>query len=313
MKALCGWDYASGPRGYFLGFQNLSLSNGQSDQSLLRDKIGAELFARANLPSSASSFYSVFIDHGDGTTYFGLYVGLELPQEKPFLQRPFGSHVGNLYKPDGVGARFQTYDQATLSKENNEEAADYTDVRGLFDALQADRSDAATWRQGLEAHLNVSGFLHWLALNTVARDWDSYGQMPHNDYLYANPNTAGALMYIAWDHSYAFSADRQTLSLGLSEVTDSWPLIRYLLDDPIYTETYRNFVAQSAAEEYDPTWATARFQAAHDLIRSFVIGESGENPNYGFVTSEATFDASLSALVAHVQQRQSDVAQFLSE
>lgn len=295
----------------YFGFKDLSLSNGQSDSSLLRDKIGTELFARAGFAAPATAFYRVYVDHGEGPTYFGLYTGIELPKEDAFLDRFFASHDGNLYKPDGTGARFQTYDAETLGKENNEEEGDYSDVRGLFDALHADRSDAGAWRAGLEARFDVKVFLHWLALNTVAQDWDTYGQMAHNYYLYADPNRDSTLVWIPWDHSYAFSAGRN-LSLNLSEVTDTWPLIRYLLDNAQYAQIYRDFVAQAAAEEYAPAWAEARFRAAHALIKPYVIGESGEQSGYGFVTSEASFDASLDELIQHVTQRGRDVAAFLT-
>lgn len=297
----------------YYGFANLSLSNGQADPSLLRDKIGTEVFVRAGFAAPATAFYQVYIDHGDGPTYFGLYTATELPKEDAFLQRFFVNDRGNLYKPDGAGARFQTYDEATLGKENNEDAADYSDVRALFDALQADRADAAAWRAGLEARFDVNTFLHWLALNTVVQDWDTYGQMAHNYYLYADPSTHGRLVWIPWDHSYAFAADQRVLELSLSSVTQAWPLIRYLLDDVTYAQVYRNFVAQAATEEYEPTWAVARFQSAHDLIAPYVTGANGERNGYSFVTSEQTFELGLTTLKNHVTQRQGEVAAFLAE
>jgi hypothetical protein len=296
----------------FHGFADLSLSNGQSDPSLLRDKIGTEVFAHAGLPAPASAYYRVYINHGDGPIYFGLYTGIELPKEKAFLKRCFGNTSGDLYKPDGVGARFQVYDEASLAKENNEAAADFSDVKGLFDALHADRSDAAAWRAELESHLDVDGFLHWLALNTVIQDWDSYGQMPHNYYLYADPNAAGRLAWIPWDHSYAFTAER-SLSLSLAEVTESWPLIRYLLDDTTYAATYRDYLRQASTQEYEPSWAETRFQTAHDLIAPYVTGPDGERSPYSFSASPDSFNMALDTLKSHVQQRQADVAAFLGQ
>ncbi|HRI18357.1 MAG TPA: CotH kinase family protein, partial [Burkholderiaceae bacterium] len=112
-------------------------------------------------------------------------------------------------------------------------------------------SDAAAWRAGLAAILDVDVFLHWLALNAVVQDWDVYGRMAHNYYLYADPQSAGRFQWIPWDHSFAFTgADGgmfgQSLSLGMDEVGAEWPLIRFLLDDPTYNERYTQFVAQAA-------------------------------------------------------------------
>ncbi|MCY1008098.1 CotH kinase family protein [Nannocystis pusilla] len=300
----------------FYGFESLSLSNGSLDASLLRDKLGTDIFAEAGVPAPASAFYRIFIDHGEGPTYFGLYTGIELPEDESFLDRRFGGHDGNLYKPDGEAARWDVWDSETLGKENNEDAADYGDAQGLFDALHADRSDAVAWRAGLEARLDVDGFLHWLALNAVVEDWDVYGRMPHNYYVYADPADAGRFSWIPWDHTFAFSSGQgiggQSLSLAMDEVGDEWPLIRYLLDDAVYRDRYRQFVEQAAASEYEPASMGPRFEAAHAMIAPYVVGPEGEQPGYTFVASEAAFAATLDELLGHVEQRQQDVAAFLA-
>lgn len=300
----------------FHGFKAMGLSNGALDQSLLRDKVGHEVFAKAGIPAPATAFYRVFIDRGDGPEYFGLYTGIEIPSDDAFMDTQFGGHKGNLYKPDGAGATWASWDPESLGKENNEDEADFSDAQALFDALHADRSDAAQWRAGLEAAFDVDGFLHWLALNTVIQDWDSYGRMSHNYYLYADPNEGSRLRWIPWDHSFAFSGSGgiggTALSLGLTEVTDAWPLIRFLLDDPEYLGLYKSHVARAAESEYTAQWAT-RFTEAHELIAPYVVGSEGERPNYTFIESAEAFERTLDELVAHPQQRQSDVATYLSE
>lgn len=300
----------------FYGFESLSLSNAAMDASLMRDKLGTEVFADAGLPAPATAFYRIFIDHGEGPTYFGLYTGIELPEDESFLDRRFGGHDGNLYKPDGAAARWDVWDPETLGKENNTDAADYSDAQKLFDALHADRNDATAWREGLEAILDVDVFLHWLALNAVIQDWDVYGRMAHNYYLYSDPQSEGRFQWIPWDHSFAFTgADggmfSQSLSLGMDEVGEEWPLIRFLLDDPTYKERYTQFVAQAVELEYTPADMGPRFTAAHELIAPYVIGEEGELPGYTFVESDAAFTDALDGLLQHVEQRQQEVAEFL--
>lgn len=297
----------------FYGFKALGLSNGWSDPSLLHDKIGTEVFVNAGIAAPATAFYRVFIDHGDGPIYFGLYTGIELPSDDSFLETHFGNDKGNLYKPDGVGARWETWDAETLGKENHEAEADFSDAQGLFDALHADRSDSAAWHDRMDFALDVDGFLHWLALNTVIQDWDTYGRMPHNYYLYSNPTYDGRFTWIPWDHSFAFSAAMDGLPLDMATVTEEWPLIRYLLDDPQYLEVYRDHVAQAAAMEYEPVSATKRFQAAHDLIAPYVVGPEGEIEGYTFLSSDAAFEGSVTDLVAHVNGRQAAVADYLAQ
>ncbi|WP_437284167.1 CotH kinase family protein [Sorangium sp. So ce406] len=300
----------------FHGFKNLSLSNGTADQSLLREKIATEIFGKAGVPVPATAFYRVFVDHGDGPTYFGLYTGVELPSDKVFLRTQFGDDEGNLYKPDGAGATWATWASDTLGKENNEDEADFSDAQALFDALHADRTDAAAWRAGLEAHFDVDGFLRWLAVNTVIQDWDQYGRMPHNYYLYADAESNGQLRWIPWDHSFAFSTGGfggPGMSLALDEITEEWPLIRRLLDDPVYAETYRGYLARTVQVEYEPAAAEQRFREAHALIAPYVVGPEGEIEGHTFVESEASFNEALDALIAHASARQQDVTTFLGQ
>ena len=61
---------------------------------------------------------------------------------------------------------------------------------------------------------------------------DTYGFADHNFYLYNNPAT-GKLTWYSWDHNLTFRDDvRPLLTLDKASVSDAWPLIRYLLDDP---------------------------------------------------------------------------------
>ena len=291
----------------FFGFKSLSLSNGANDDAQIRGKLASDLFAAAGLPTSATAYYRLYIDHGSGPTYFGLYTAAELPSDGAFLRTHFGTDDGNLYKPDGTGARWQTYDQISLEKENNEAAADFSDTVALYDALHADRTDAATWRAGLEARLDVAGFLKWLALNTLIQDWDQYGAMPHNYYLYADPTHGGRFSWINWDHSLALQANGIAPPLALDTVDERWPLIRLLLDDPVYAAAYREEVAALADGVFEPTRMEATIRAAHALVAPYVAEEQD-----GYRLSTATaFTASLDAMIAHVRSRAATASTYL--
>jgi hypothetical protein len=162
----------------------------------------------------------------------------------------------------------------------------------------------------------VKEFLHWLALNTVIQDWDAYGRMSHNYYLYADPDAQGRFAWIPWDHSYAFWSNgsmQSALSQALSEVGEQWPLIRYLMDDPKYLATYRSFLAQAAQKEYEPSATVKRFQAAHELIAPYVVGTEGEIAGYTFLSSATAFDDALTELVSHASNRAQQVTAFLAQ
>src|SRR5690606_31230712 len=62
----------------FYGFKQLALANGFSDDSLLREKVAADIFRAAGVPAAQTAFYAVYVDHGAGLVYFGLYTMTEI-------------------------------------------------------------------------------------------------------------------------------------------------------------------------------------------------------------------------------------------
>ncbi len=293
----------------FYGFQKLSMSSNYSDESFLREKVVADIFRNAGVPAPHTAFYRVFIDYGEGSKYFGLYTMVEIP-DKPLLETQFSDNGGNLYKPKGDGATFSRYVEEDYDKENHEDEADFSDVRALYDALHASRTNAATWRAGLEKTLNVDGFLRWLAVNTTIQNWDTYGLMPQNYYLYNDPADT-QLHWIPYDNNMALDSSR-ALSFNLN-VSNSWPLIRFLMDDPVYHAVYVKYVGETIATTFYPDRMQPIYKAAHDMIRPYVVGAEGEVAGYTLLRNKADFDEGLQYLNQHVQRRLSAAQTFIRQ
>jgi spore coat protein H len=317
----------------FQGFKLLSLTSSSSDSSFQREKLADDLLEEAGVPVGRSVFARLHVDHGQGRKYFGLYTVVEVP-DLPLLRRVFDRDDGNLYKPQGRPARWVAFDRAAFDKKTNKSAADWSDVEAAVQALNASRSDAFAWRAGLEAVFNVDAFLRWLAMNTLIANGDTYGGLPHNYYLYGNPADRGRIRWIAWDHDLSFGAfgggggnqggaappggfgpagPGQTAvgSFFHDGTSADWPLIRFLLDDPVYREAYRAHLADLTARVFLPDQINARLRARRDLIAPHVIGPDGEQPGYTFLANAAAFDQALaggSGLMASVT-RQAQLAQ----
>ncbi|QTA85655.1 CotH kinase family protein [Desulfonema magnum] len=308
-------DYPEIDNQRFYGFKKLTLSSNYGDDSLLREKVAADIFRDAGVPAPKTAFHRVYIDHGEGFEYFGLYTMVEVPAN-PMLESYFGNCDGNLYKSEGPGATFATFDEDSFDKETNEDKADWSDVRTLFEVLHSSRDDAAAWRASLEKILNVDGFLRWLAVNTLIQNWDTYGCMSHNYYLYNNTEN-GLINWIPWDNNFALMSgmggDREALSLSLTEVNDNWPLIRYLADDPAYWEKYVSFVGETTRGAFEPEKMKAIYQAASDLIRPYVVGDEGETEGYTFLNNAAEFDAAIEYLNTHVESRYDAASEFIEK
>ena len=254
------------------------------------------------------------LDLGDGPVYFGLYTGTEVPHF-PMLDDQFGSDDGNLYKASGDGATWAVFDPESFDKKTHKSDDDFGDLERMYEALHASRADPELWRTDLESAFDVDGFLRWLATNTVIQNWDSYGNTPQNYYLYSDPLDDGRVAWIAWDFNESLKSEgvlMPVLSLELDEVGDDWPLIRFLMDDTVYRQSYVAHVGEVLDGAFDGEATAQRFSDAHALIYPYVIGEGGENAEYSFTDADM-FEGALESLITDSELRTLEVQQFLDE
>jgi spore coat protein H len=299
----------------FYGFKQLSFSNGFSDKSLIREKVTADIFRNAGIRVPQTAFYRVYIDYGEGSVYYGLYTAVEVVDDT-MVDDQFGSDAGNIYKPDGQGATFaqNAYNQAHFEKCNNEET-DWSDIQSLFTALHATTrtTDATTWRTTLESKFYVDGFMKWLACNTLIQNWDTYGKMTHNYYLYADPTNNNLLTWIPWDNNEALATGKMggALSIPLTEVTSGWPLIRYLMDEPQYKLQYDAYLNETMNGAFKPETMQVEYLRLYNLVKPYAIGANGEAKPYSFLNSTTEFETAFTELNAHVTARYNAAYDYL--
>ncbi|MGZ8376432.1 MAG: CotH kinase family protein [Gemmatirosa sp.] len=305
----------------FHGFKELSFSPGHGDFSLVREKVAADLLRTAGIPAARTAFYRVTIDFGDGPRYCGVYTAVEVIDDT-MVEEQFGDDAGNIYKPE---SQLRTFVQREWEKKNNEATPSWADVQAFIAALNSPlrTTDAARWRAGLEATFDADHFVKWLAVNTSMANWDSYGAIAHNYYLYHHPTRK--LVWIPWDHNLAFIGNPGVtgtpstsgaptafgLSMTMNEVRDDWPLLRHVADDPVYMTRYRAYVRDFADGPFTEPAMDAMVDRYHALIAPHVVGPNGERPGATFLPSEAAFTAAGPALKAHLRARRAVIAAFL--
>ncbi|HEY9061930.1 MAG TPA: CotH kinase family protein [Pseudobacteroides sp.] len=327
----------------FYGFQDLKLSNCWYDPSFIRDKLTSDIFRSAGVPTARGAFYRVYIDSGSGPVYWGLYTGFEDVANK-MLDTQFGSDEGNLYKGLAAstgfgmgtasnGADLTVFKKEGYEKKTNEDADDWSDLQALVTALNAPRSNAATWRANLEKVFNVNLFLRWLAINTAITNFDTYGWVTKNHYLYQDVADNGRMVYIPWDFNLSLTEDPFGMmgmpgmgglpgmpgmgtipaTLSLNEIGNNWPLIRYLIDDLVYKNIYHYEMKNAMSTCFNQATITAKMSQLHEMIRPFTVGAEGEKSPYSFLTNGATqFNQGLTDLKNLVTKRHSAVNSYLA-
>ncbi|HYE91025.1 MAG TPA: CotH kinase family protein, partial [Terriglobales bacterium] len=100
------------------------------------------------------------------------------------------------------------------------------------------------------------------------------------------------------------------LSMTMNEVTEDWPLLRYLADDPVYFARYKTYVKSFASSVFTESRMDALFAKHHALIAPHVIGADGEQPGYTHLRDPAEFAAGLAELKDHARARRAVAAEF---
>lgn len=291
----------------FYGFKELSMSPAAKDNSLIREKTASDIFRKAGIPCAQTSFWRVYINFGNGSKYCGVYTMVEIADDT-MINTQFVKDAGNIYKPESA---LTTFNQADFEKKNNEKAADYSDVQQFVTALNSPlrTSDPVTWRANLEAVFDVDHFLHWLAVNTTMTNWDTYGRMAHNYYLYHN--AAGKLVWIPWDNNESLNLTQTVLSMSMSEVSSSWPLIRYLMNDAVYVAQYKQHLSDFQTT-FTSDYVGGLVDTYHALIAPYVIGpESVEEGKYTQLNSTAAFTSEPQTIKQVVTTQQAKVTTYL--
>lgn len=294
----------------FYGFKELSLGSNYNDESLMREKSASDLFRDFGVPAVHTAFYEIYVDKGNGPEYFGVYTLTEIVFDT-FLKDQFGSESGNCYKPEDDGAQFY---ESIFSVDDFElktigTPSDKSDIKAMCTALNSSTrtSDAASWRSDLEALFDVDGFLKYLAVNNTIQNWDTYGNMAHNYYLYHDPQD-DLIKWIVWDNNEAFTSGGRSssLSFGMSEVGSEWPLIKYLIEDDTYLATYKNHINSFITTSFDYNRMNTIYSDQSTLLSN---AASNEVAGYTFL-SGGGISSSVATLKSHCSSRISAAAAY---
>jgi spore coat protein H len=296
----------------FYGFSDLSLSSNYNDESFMREKTATDLFREFGVAAPHSAFYELYVDYGEGPVYFGLYTFVEVIFDK-MLASQFGSNAGNCYKPDGNGAAWSSanFSITDFGKKTNELAGDWSDIWSVYDALHASTrtSNTSQYKTDLEAVFDVDLFLKYLAVNNTIQNWDTYGRMTHNYYLYNNPSN-NLITWIPWDNNEAFKEGNMGGSLAFeldeADLAD-WPLISNLIDIPAYRATYDAYIDDFIHTAFDPTKMQGQYSTMKSLIQSSVDKETSD---YTYLTG--SFDDAVSTITTHTSTRYTAAMDYLN-
>ncbi len=273
--------------------------------------------------------------------------------------------VGNLYKPHGDAARWRDPDEEVevgvdisvesdagvtatgtvpaneqwwqedveshFEKCTNDGASDWSDVMEVIDRVYGDHREADEWRAQLEQVFDVQSFIDALAVSQTITNWDSYGCMHHNYYVYSNPMDHGRFVWLPWDMGETMTDKESTGCPDLAGVmfdnivaadedtwesdrADYWPLIRFILSDDVYRADYEAALRKVLDGPFRQDAVFALIDKYHALVAPYVVGPT-ETEAYPDTTCDphdcSAFVASVDDLKSHVEERRAAVAAAL--
>ncbi|MGV8108740.1 CotH kinase family protein [Methanospirillum sp.] len=102
-----------------------------------------------------------------------------------------------------------------------------------------------------------------------------------------------------------------SVSFSMENVTDRWPLIRYLMDDEEYHAQYVQILKTVAESSFNTTNLEKICDQYHDLIQSSVIGQDGEREGYTYLTNESDFDAAFEEIKSHIRSQYAKAMEYV--
>jgi spore coat protein CotH len=137
--------------------------------------------------------------------------------------------------------------------------------------------------------------------------------MTHNYYIYGDPDNGGSFTWICWDMNEAFSGQRnRSHQLGLGNINgEQWPLIGYLMADPVYKALYNKYVSELKTTAFPADATIQQMEALHKMITPYVTGADGEQPGYTMLTNASQFATSFESLKMHVRTRHTAIDNYL--
>jgi spore coat protein H len=160
-------------------------------------------------------------------------------------------------------------------------------------------SDPVKWRTDLESVFHVDGFLKYLAVNNTIQNWDTYGRMTHNYYLYHDQED-DLIKWIVWDNNEAFQEGKMggSISFPMSEVGTDWPLINYITQDTEYYTTYKTYVKSFIETSFSTSSMNTIYTNELSLLKT---SADAEETGYSYVNGQ--FSSAISTLKSHNTSR----------
>ncbi|MHA2267207.1 MAG: CotH kinase family protein [Promethearchaeota archaeon] len=198
----------------FFGLRRLNIRAAPTDYSFMNEMASYEIYKILGYPCPRTSWAKLYLTETDETgdvvksrEYKGLYLLTE-DIDKTFLNYNFKNPTGNLYKTTDLNANlvnlpsiknyFSWDGRRVYELRTNEEQDNYSDLEKFIQYINYNWSN-------IQDVTNIDLLSRYFAASNFIGNWDDYVFLPHNYFLYSDPNYG--FIFLPWDVE-------QTLNMG---------------------------------------------------------------------------------------------------
>ncbi|MHA2367103.1 MAG: CotH kinase family protein, partial [Candidatus Hodarchaeales archaeon] len=205
----------------FFGLRRLNLRAAPTDFSLMNEATGYQIYKTLGYPCPRVSWGRLYITETDTDgniviprKYNGMYLITE-DIDKTFLNYNFKNPNGNLYKTSDIPAslefqpdlkNYKTSDGRRIYElRTNEIQDDYSDLEVFIDSINFNWSN-------IQNVANMTLLAKYFAVSNFIGNWDDYVFLPHNYFLYSDPNYG--FVFLPWDIEMSLNMGTNSSIIG---------------------------------------------------------------------------------------------------
>ncbi|TFH20401.1 MAG: hypothetical protein E4H10_16705, partial [Bacteroidia bacterium] len=280
------------------GIEKMNLNAEANDPSLVRSKLGHELYRYLGVAASRSNHVLLYINN----QYYGVYLNVEHVDER-FVKSRFDNNDGNLFicqtsadlaylGPNQDYYKLEVGGEQVYELRTNEKWDDYGDLEQLIYILN--HSTGEELKNELERVMNIQQYLKIMALDVMSGNWDGYIGNSNNYYLYRDQAT-GRFEYIPYNLENSAGIDFLGVDWSDRSIY-SWnrnvsPLYTGVLQIEEYKEQYTSFLKTLAAY-MGSTDLSDEMNRWRQQISPHVANDTMYSKDWGFTFTD--FEAAMS-------------------
>jgi spore coat protein H len=281
------------------GIEKMNLNAEANDPSLVRSKLGHDLYRYLGVVAQRSNHVLLYINN----QYYGVYLNTEHVDER-FVKSRFDNNDGNLFicqtdadlvylGPTQDFYKLEVGGDQVYELRTNEKWDDYGDLEQLIYILN--HHTGTELKNKLERVLNVQLFLKIMALDVMSGSWDGYVGNSNNFYLYRDQAT-GRFEYIPYNLENSSGIDFLGVDWSDRSIY-SWnrnasPLYTNLLLIDEYKQQYTSYI-KTLADYLNSTSLSDEMTRWSLQISDHVANDTCFSKDWGFAFAD--FEAAMAS------------------